>query len=142
MRTFGGFRRGEESFFGEVRGEQVFRLTNAPWLDGQPEGKNYSLGELQIDLPVAPSKLIAVGLNYAEHIAEMKRTPLGTPLIWFKAPSSLLPHEGSIEIAFPNHQTDFELELTIVIGRAGKNVTADEAADYIFGYTIGLDISD
>src|SRR3954471_5720793 len=65
MATFGGFRRGDEFFFGEVRDEQVFRLTSAPWLGGQPEGRNYSLGELLIEMPVAPSKLIAVGLNYA-----------------------------------------------------------------------------
>jgi 2-keto-4-pentenoate hydratase/2-oxohepta-3-ene-1,7-dioic acid hydratase in catechol pathway len=95
-----------------------------------------------VDLPVAPSKLIAVGLNYADHIAEMKRTPLGSPLIWFKAPSSLLPHQGAIEIAFPEHQTDYETELGIVIGRMAKNVSIEEAPDFIFGYTIGLDISD
>ena len=86
--------------------------------------------------------MIAVGLNYADHIAEMKRTPLGTPLIWFKAPSSLLPHNGNIEIAFPEHQTDFETELGIVIGRAAKNVSVERALDFVFGYTIGLDISD
>ena len=43
------------------------------------------------------------------------RTAIGTPLIWFKAPSSLLPHEGTIEIAFPEHQTHYEAELAIVI---------------------------
>lgn len=95
-----------------------------------------------MDLPVEPSKLIAVGLNYADHIAEMKRTPLGTPLIWFKAPSSLLPHNGTIEIAHPEHQTHFELELGVVIGARAKNVSKDNALDYIFGYTIGEDISD
>ena len=97
---------------------------------------------MAIDLPVAPSKLVAVGLNYADHIAEMKRTPLGTPLIWFKAPSSLLPHNGKIEIAFPEHQTDYETELGIVIGRAARNVSVEQASDFIFGYTIGLDVSD
>jgi 2-keto-4-pentenoate hydratase/2-oxohepta-3-ene-1,7-dioic acid hydratase in catechol pathway len=91
---------------------------------------------------VAPSKVIAVGLNYADHIAEMKRTPLGTPLLWFKAPSSLLPHKGTIEIAFPEHQTDFEVELTVVIGAPAKNVTIEDALEHVAGYTIGLDISD
>jgi 2-keto-4-pentenoate hydratase/2-oxohepta-3-ene-1,7-dioic acid hydratase in catechol pathway len=86
--------------------------------------------------------LIAVGLNYVDHIAEMKRTPLGTALIWFKAPSSLLPHNGQIEIAFPEHQTDFEMELAIVIGRTAKNIPAENALDFVFGYTVGLDISD
>jgi 2-keto-4-pentenoate hydratase/2-oxohepta-3-ene-1,7-dioic acid hydratase in catechol pathway len=85
---------------------------------------------------------MAVGLNYADHIAEMKRTPLGTPLIWFKAPTSLLPHEGTIEIAFPEHKTDFEVELAIVIGKRTKNVTQERALDHVFGYTIGEDISD
>jgi 2-keto-4-pentenoate hydratase/2-oxohepta-3-ene-1,7-dioic acid hydratase in catechol pathway len=72
----------------------------------------------------------------------MKRTPLGTPLIWFKAPSSLLPHDGTIEIAFPEHQTHFEAELAVVIGREAKNVHVADALDYVFGYTIGEDISD
>ena len=97
---------------------------------------------MQIDLPVAPSKLIAAGLNYASHIAEMKRTATGAPLIWFKAPSSLLPHGGIIEIAFPEHQTHFEVELTIVIGKVAKNVSVDAALEHVFGYTIGQDISD
>src|SRR3954447_1827397 len=133
MATFGGFRHGDEFFFGEVRDEQVFRLTSAPWLGGKPDGTNQSLGDVRIDLPVAPSKIIAVGLSYADHIAEMKRTPLGTPLIWFKAPTSLLPQDGAIEIAFPEHQTDYETELGIVIGRRAKNVSIEEAADFIFG---------
>jgi 2-keto-4-pentenoate hydratase/2-oxohepta-3-ene-1,7-dioic acid hydratase in catechol pathway len=54
----------------------------------------------------------------------------------------LLPHGGTIEIAFPEHQTDFEAELAVVIGKTGKNVLAEQALDFVFGYTIGLDISD
>jgi 2-keto-4-pentenoate hydratase/2-oxohepta-3-ene-1,7-dioic acid hydratase in catechol pathway len=142
MRTFGGFKSGKDFFYGEVRGEDVHVLANPYWIDIQPTGEIRKLTDVTADLPVAPSKLLAVGLNYADHIAEMKRTPLGTPLIWFKAPSSLLPHNGVIEIAFPEHQTDFEAELGIVIGRAAKNVSADQAPDFVFGYTIGLDISD
>jgi 2-keto-4-pentenoate hydratase/2-oxohepta-3-ene-1,7-dioic acid hydratase in catechol pathway len=142
MRTFGGFRSGNEFFYGEVSGEDVHVLAKPYWIDIQPTGEVRKLASLDVDLPVAPSKLIAVGLNYADHIAEMKRTPLGTPLIWFKAPSSLLRHNGNIEIAFPEHQTDFETELAIVVGRRAKNVSAEQAPDFVFGYTIGLDISD
>jgi 2-keto-4-pentenoate hydratase/2-oxohepta-3-ene-1,7-dioic acid hydratase in catechol pathway len=72
----------------------------------------------------------------------MKRTEIGAPLIWFKAPSSLLPHNGVIEIAFPEHKTDFETELAVVIGSRTKNVSADDALDQVFGYTIGLDMTD
>ncbi len=142
MRTFGGFKSGNEFFYGEVRGEDVQVLAKPYWIAVERTGEVRKLRQLDIDLPVAPSKLLAVGLNYADHIAEMKRTPLGTPLIWFKAPSSLLPHNGKVEIAFPEHQTDFETELGIVIGRTAKNVPAERAFDFIFGYTIGLDISD
>src|SRR6202011_2947777 len=142
MRTFGGFRSGNEFFYGEVRGDEVHVLENPFWIDIERSGEVVKLPEVRVDLPVAPSKLIAVGLNYADHIAEMKRTPLGTPLIWFKAPSSLLPHNGKIEIAFPGHQTDFETELAIVVGRRAKNVSAEQAPDFVFGYSIGLDISD
>ena len=142
MRTFGGFRSGDRFFYGELRGETVHELAQPYWIEIQPTGEVLPVADLQIDLPVAPSKLIAVGLNYADHIAEMKRTPLGTPLIWFKAPTSLLPHDSTIEIAFPEHQTDFEAELAVVIGKAAKNVLAERALDFVFGYTIGLDISD
>lgn len=142
MRSFGRFRRGEELFYGELRGEEVQRLTRAPWLGIARGDDVFRLNELQIDVPVEPSKLIAVGLNYADHIAEMKRTPLGTPLIWFKAPTSLLPHGGTIEIAFPEHQTHFEVELAVVIGARAKNVPVERALEFVFGYTIGEDISD
>jgi 2-keto-4-pentenoate hydratase/2-oxohepta-3-ene-1,7-dioic acid hydratase in catechol pathway len=143
MRTFGGFISKDGNFFhGEVRGEAVHALTKPYWLGIEFDGSVVLLRDLEIALPVAPSKLIAVGLNYADHIAEMKRTPLGTPLIWFKAPSSLLPHGGVIEIAFPEHQTDFEAELAVVIGKRAKNVSPDRALDHVFGYTIGEDISD
>ena len=142
MKTFGGFRLGDEFFYGELRGDEVHRLSQPYWIQVRSTGEVLSLSRLQIDMPVAPSKLIAVGLNYADHIAEMKRTEIGAPLIWFKAPSSLLPHQGVIEIAFPEHQTDFETELAVVMGRRTKNVTVAEALDCVFGYTIGLDITD
>lgn len=142
MRTFGGFLDRGRRFFGEVRGEEVLGLTAPPWngIDFSPE--KYSLGELTVDVPVAPSKIIAVGLNYADHIREMQRTEIGSPLIWLKAPSSLLAHDGTIEIAFPEHKTDFEAELAIVIGRLTKNVAVEEALNFVFGYTVALDISD
>src|SRR5437764_10276617 len=142
MRTFGCFSSAGKTAYGELRGNQVHLLARPFWLGLQETGEKHALAEFQIGVPVAPSKLMAVGLNYADHIAEMKRTPLGTPLIWFKAPTSLLPHEGTIEIAFPEHKTDFEVELAIVIGKRTKNVSFERALDHVFGYTIGEDISD
>jgi 2-keto-4-pentenoate hydratase/2-oxohepta-3-ene-1,7-dioic acid hydratase in catechol pathway len=142
MRTFGGFKSGNRFFYGEMRRDDVHLLGRPYWIDIEPTGEVRKLAEVDVDLPVAPSKLIAVGLNYSDHIAEMNRTPLGSPLIWFKAPSSLLPDGGTIEIAFPEHRTDFEVELAIVIGVTAKDVSAERALNHVFGYTIGLDISD
>jgi 2-keto-4-pentenoate hydratase/2-oxohepta-3-ene-1,7-dioic acid hydratase in catechol pathway len=142
MRAFGGFQSNGQIVYGEVRGDDVHLLSKPYWLGLDFTGAVIPLGKMQIDVPVAPSKLMAVGLNYADHIAEMKRTPLGTPLIWFKAPTSLLPHEGTIEIAFPEHKTDFEVELAILIGTRTKNVSVEHALDRVFGYTVAEDISD
>ena len=142
MRTFGGFISDGQIVYGEVRDEAVQVLAKPYWLGLEFTGAVLPLRELQIAVPVAPSKLMAVGLNYADHIAEMKRTPLGTPLIWFKAPSSLLPHEGTIEIAFSEHKTDFEVELAVVIGTSAKDVSLERALEHVFGYSIGEDISD
>src|SRR5216110_3971575 len=142
MRTFGRFRSGDRFFYGELRGEKVHELAQPYWIDIRATGQVLPLANVRVGLPIAPSKLIAVGLNYADHVAEMKRTELGTPLIWFKSPSSVLPHNGAIEIAFPEHQTDFEVELAVVIGGLAKNVPTKRAPDHVFGYTMGLDISD
>ncbi len=142
MRTFGGFKSSNDFFYGELHGADVHVLAKPYWIAIEPTGQVLPLANVSVDVPVAPSKLIAVGLNYSDHITEMKRTPLGTPLIWFKAPSSLLPHGGTIEIAFPEHRTDFEVELAIIIGASTKNVSVQDAPNRVFGYTIGLDISD
>jgi 2-keto-4-pentenoate hydratase/2-oxohepta-3-ene-1,7-dioic acid hydratase in catechol pathway len=142
VRTFGGFKSGDKFFYGEVRGDAVHVLAKPYWIEIEPTGDLRKLADLHVDLPVAPSKLIAVGLNYSDHIAEMKRTELGAPLIWFKAPSSLLPHNSAIEIAFPEHRTDFEVELAVVIGSPTKNARVNEALNSVFGYTIALDITD
>src|SRR5438874_12603512 len=111
MRTFGGFKSQDRFFYAEVRAEEVHVLAQPYWLVIQTTGEILPLDNLEISIPVAPSKLIAVGLNYADHIAEMKRTPLGTPLIRFKAPRSLLAHNGTIEIAYPERHTHFDAQL-------------------------------
>ncbi|MGH8092845.1 MAG: fumarylacetoacetate hydrolase family protein [Chthoniobacterales bacterium] len=142
MRTFGGFLRHGQQVYGEVRGDEVHLLAGPFWLSLEFTGETLSLGELEVGLPVAPGKVIAVGLNYGEHIKEMQRAEIGSPLIWFKAPSSLLPHNGTIRIAFHEHKTDFEVELAVVIGAPAKNVAVERALDHVFGYTIAEDISD
>jgi 2-keto-4-pentenoate hydratase/2-oxohepta-3-ene-1,7-dioic acid hydratase in catechol pathway len=100
------------------------------------------LEDLVAGVPVAPSKLIAVGRNYRAHAEERGAAVPTSPLTWLKAPSSLLASGGFVELPYPQHKVDFEAELGIVIGRAAKNVTQQDAAAHIFGFTTCLDISD
>jgi 2-keto-4-pentenoate hydratase/2-oxohepta-3-ene-1,7-dioic acid hydratase in catechol pathway len=93
-------------------------------------------------VPVVPTKIIAVGVYYADHAREMGRELPKEPLIWLKATTSLLPDGGKIEIPFPKNRTDFEAELAIIIGRKIRNVSPTQASRYIFGYTAAQDISD
>ena len=107
-----------------------------------PTGESAPVSELEIMTPVMPPKLFAIGLNYLDHIREHGREVPKEPVMWFKAPTALLPHGGEIEIAIPEHKTDFESELTLVIGKRGKAIPESEAHEYIFGATCGQDISD
>ena len=79
MRTFGAFSaKGGKTFYGELIGDDEVSVLERPfWLSIEPTGEKIRRQDVEIRVPVSPSKLIAVGLNYAEHIAEMKRTPLG-----------------------------------------------------------------
>src|SRR5207247_10111128 len=130
MRTFGGFRLGDSFFYGEVRGNDVHVLAKPYWVEIEPTGDVRKLADLHVDLPVASSKLIAVGLNYSDHIAEMKRTALGAPLIWFKAPSSLLAHQGTIETVFPDHRTELAVQPVVALGAQAKHVLAQHQLEH------------
>ena len=132
----------DQGFYGEVRGDEVHVLAQPYWLGSGFYGRNSLVRRIANRRASRPVQASCRRLELRRSIAEMKRTPLGTPLIWFKAPTSLLPHNGTIVIAFPEHQTDFEVELAIVIGKTAKNVDRANALDYVFGYTIGEDISD
>ncbi len=142
MAAIGRFQKGEEIFHAKVVDGELFRLRGdvfgSPSFDRKPTPRK----GVKTLVPVVPSKIIAVGLNYADHIREMKREFPKEPLFWFKATTSLLPDGGKIEIPFRDHRTDFEAELAIVVGRKIRNVTPAQAARFIFGYTASQDISD
>jgi 2-keto-4-pentenoate hydratase/2-oxohepta-3-ene-1,7-dioic acid hydratase in catechol pathway len=142
MALFGRFRKGDEIFYAKIVDGELFRahgdIFSSPTFDKKPTPRK----GVKTLVPVVPSKVINVGLNYADHAREMKRELPKTPLFWFKAATALLPDGGKIEIPFPQHQTEFEAELAIVIGRKIRNVTPSAASRYIFGYTASQDITD
>ena len=88
-----------------------------------------------------PKNIICIGLNYADHIAE---TSLGThdfPEIFMKTSNALAGNYDTITIEDETFHYDYEGELVIVIGKAGKNISREQARDHILGYTIGNDVS-
>jgi 2-keto-4-pentenoate hydratase/2-oxohepta-3-ene-1,7-dioic acid hydratase in catechol pathway len=142
MAALGRFQKGEEIFFGKVVDGEIFKIRGDIFGSPSFEKKPVHLKGLRTLTPVLPSKIIAVGLNYVEHARESGKPLPQTPLFWLKATSSLIPDNARIEIPFPDHRTDYEAELAIVIGRRIRNVTAAAASRYILGYTAALDISD
>lgn len=142
MTAIGRFQKDKEIFHAKVVNDELFRLRGDVFGAHSFDKKSLSRKGVKTLVPVMPSKIIAVGINYLDHAREMNRELPKEPLIWFKAPTSLLPHGGKIEIPFREHRTDFEAELCIVIGKKSRNVSPTQAARHIFGYTCSQDISD
>ncbi len=142
MAAIGRFQKGDDIFYAKVVDGKIFRARGDIFGSPTFDKKSTPRKGLKTLVPVVPSKIIAVGINYLDHAREMNRELPLEPLIWFKATTSLLPDGGKIEIPFPDHRTDFEAELVIVIGRKIRNVSPAQAARYIFGYTAAQDISD
>jgi 2-keto-4-pentenoate hydratase/2-oxohepta-3-ene-1,7-dioic acid hydratase in catechol pathway len=142
MAAIGRFQKGDEIFYAKVVEGDLFRLRGDVFGSPAFDKKAMSFKGVKTLTPVAPSKVIAIGLNYADHARESGKPLPKEPLFWFKAPTSLIPDGAKIEIPFPNHRTDYEAELAIIIGRRVRNVTPTSAARYVFGYTAAQDISD
>jgi len=142
MAAIGRFQKGDEIFYAKVVDGELFRLRGDPFGSPSFDHKPTKHKGVRTLTPVTPSKVIAVGLNYADHARELGKPTPKEPLFWFKATTSLIPDGGKVEIPFRNHRTDFEAELAIIIGRRIRNVTPAAAARYIFGYAPAQDISD
>lgn len=141
MPVYGRFLINAEPRYGEVVGDTVYFI-NDLFTGAARTGENAALEGLKILPPVMPRKLFAIGLNYVDHAKESGKPVPDVPLMWFKAPTAIIAHNEAVEIAFPEHNTDYEGELTIVIGKKCKGATQENALDYVLGYTIGQDISD
>ncbi|ACB77877.1 fumarylacetoacetate hydrolase family protein [Opitutus terrae] len=93
--------------------------------------------------PVAPTNILAIGLNYRKHAAESGNEPPKTPVLFIKATSSV-QHPGDpieLPVKLASHKVDYECELAVVIGRRCKNATRANALDFVLGYTCANDVS-
>jgi 2-keto-4-pentenoate hydratase/2-oxohepta-3-ene-1,7-dioic acid hydratase in catechol pathway len=106
-------------------------------------GGGIPLASIKLEAPVQrPGKIFAIGLNYADHIAE---SGLGTPerQVWFtKAQTSINGPYDPIEIATGTMTADYEVELVAIVGKGGKHIAEADAAGAIFGYCVGNDVTE
>ena len=89
-----------------------------------------------------PGKFIAIGLNYSDHASESGMDIPKEPIIFHKATSSIVGPNDNVVMPKDSKKLDWEVEIGFVIGKEVKNITEQEAADYIFGYCIVNDVSE
>lgn len=113
-----------------------------------PAGTSHRLAGVTLRAPHRPTKIVGVGLNYVEHVAESSRTldtdkDLPTrPVLFSKPATAVIGHGEPIRHDSKlTKELDWECELAVVIGRKASGVSAAEALDYVFGYAIINDIS-
>ena len=110
--------------------------------DRQPGGETVSLDEVRLRAPITrPQKIIAIGLNYEDHAAETGGEIPEKPIVFAKYPNTIIGPGEPIRIPPITEQADYEAELAVVIGRPAKNVSEEEALEYVFGYMNGNDVS-
>ncbi len=99
-------------------------------------------GKPELNPPIwKPSKIVALGLNYADHAAESGREAPEEPIIFCKASTAIIGHEDEIIINPKVGRVDPEVELAVIISKIAKDVTREEAGNFIAGYTVLNDIS-
>jgi 2-keto-4-pentenoate hydratase/2-oxohepta-3-ene-1,7-dioic acid hydratase in catechol pathway len=103
-----------------------------------PDGR---LADAEVGPPVpTPRNVFAVGLNYADHAAESNMELPENPLVFTKFPSCIVGPDA--DVVLNSAFADYEIEMVVVIGKAGRNISADHAWDHVLGLTAGQDISD
>lgn len=109
---------------------------------GHPEESKW-LPEPDQLLPVVgqPGKVICIGLNYRDHAIETGADIPGEPVVFSKFNTCLVGHGDAIELPAVSSEVDYEAELVVVIGKEAKNVSSQDAMEYVFGYTCGHDVS-
>ena len=137
----------DTSSFGEDYNEHFFETDGLSRLQKFIESGKDQLPELSKDVrlgcPVTrPSKIICIGLNYADHAKETKANIPTEPIIFFKSTTALCGPFDNVIIPKNSTKTDWEVELAVVIGKKASYVNKDEALNYIAGYCLHNDLSE
>ena len=138
----------EDVSYGLVDGDEVWEIEGDLFGSYTVTPNSFDIEDLEILAPTDPSKVIAVGLNYRSHL-DMAARDLGTsdevaqyPGLFAKYPTSIVANGADIVKPADSENLHFEGEMVLVIGKTASNVSVEEAEDYIFGVTVGNDISE
>ena len=134
---------GSDPQFGIVDDGDLVVLAGDPMFQGfEPTGERIPMAEARLLAPVIPrSKIVCVGLNYAEHKEELAPGTGDRPVIFLKPNTAIIGPGDTIQIPPVEGRVVHEGELAIVIGSVAKRVRAEDADQVIFGYTIANDVS-
>lgn len=122
---------------GVLDGDRVIVFEN-----NRKKDESYALSDVKFLPPVAPSKIVCVGRNYAEHAAELGNEVPTEPLLFLKAPSAIINNGDTIVLPPQSQQVEHEGELAVVIGRRCRSLFDDEdAMRYVLGYTCLNDVT-
>jgi 2-keto-4-pentenoate hydratase/2-oxohepta-3-ene-1,7-dioic acid hydratase in catechol pathway len=131
----------DEVDFGAVEGDEIAPITGHPFGPFTFTGYRYPIADVRLLAPVIPSKVVAVGKNYADHAREMGGEAPDSPVIFLKPSTAVIGSGDPIQYPASSAQVDFEGELAIVIGRLCRDVPASRAASVILGYTCANDVT-
>ena len=126
--------------WGVIEGDGVQPLAGPPFGAAEPAGAAVPLDDARLLAPCAPSKVIAVGLNYRSHLGD--REPPSEPGLFAKLPTAIVGPEDPIVLPSDSEVVHAEGELVVVIGRPARNATPEEARASVFGVTAGNDVSE
>ncbi|TXH27400.1 MAG: DUF2437 domain-containing protein [Elusimicrobia bacterium] len=135
------FDAGDGPRWGRVRGPRVEEIVPDPFGPYEGTGVEWPLARVRLLAPVTPSKIVAVGVNYADHAKEFGKAPPPEPLIFMKPPSAVLGPNEVLRLPRRSKQVDHEAEIAVVIGRRARAVPRARALDHVLGYTLMNDVT-
>lgn len=135
------FSAGDSPRYGIVENHQVTEISPDPFSDFETMGEQLALSEVRLLPPVLPSKIVAVGINYKEHAQEMRHSIPAEPMLFLKPTSAVIGPNDAILVPPMASRVDFEAELAVVIKKKAKNVSPENAGDFILGYTCFNDVT-
>lgn len=136
---FARFLNGPRIVYGIVEEGVVEEITTTPFLPYERTGNTYQLADVRLLAPCLPSKIVAIGVNYKDHAAEMGREPPEEPMFFYK-PSTSVVGPGDLIVRPPGcERLDYEGELAVVIGAVAKAVDASRWQEVVLGYTCSVD---